>query len=99
MREAGLRNLNNLARLQTAAPKDSSLLANGDRRVMMATGGDGDKPALVQVRVYIELFVTGIYAFLVRNHPHLNQMNVLFSAVVHLRMPDAGPRAHTLGQP
>ena len=66
---------------------------------MAPTGGDGDEPAPVELGVDVELLVGGIDRLRVGQYPHLHEMHVAVAARVHLRVPDAPPGAHPLGQP
>ena len=59
---------------------------------------DRHEAAPVEFGVDVELLVAGVERLRVGRHPHLHEVDVGARAGVHLRVPDAGPRGHALGE-
>ena len=65
---------------------------------MTATRRDRHQPTAIKLGIDVELLVTRIDPLRVRQHPHLNEVQVPIVPRIHFRVPNAGARAHALGQ-
>ena len=98
MSNLGIRHADRLPGLQSSTPEHSSALVNGDRRVVTATRRDRHQPTAIKLGIDLELLVARIDPLRVRQHPHLNEVQVPIVPRIHFRVPNAGARAHALGQ-